>query len=57
MKKEKKINYRKRRRNLIIGIVIFIFLSMKVFSYVEGLESKKLAEKTFKGKNTEQKEK
>ena len=57
MKKEKKINYRKRRRNLIIGIVIFIFLSMKVFSYVEGLESKKLAEKTFKGKSTEQKEK
>ena len=51
MKKKRKIDYKKRRRNLIIGIIIFFVFISNFLSFVEKRESKVLAEKMFKNKN------
>ena len=51
MKKKRKIDYKKRRRNLIIGIIFFLFFISNFLSFMEKRESRVLAEKIFKNKN------
>lgn len=51
MKKRKKINYKRRRRNLIIGIIVFLIFIPNFLSYLDKRESRKLAEKTFREKS------
>lgn len=54
MEKKKKIDYKKRRRNLIICIITFFIFVSSLSSYLDKLESKTLAEKTFREKNKEE---
>lgn len=51
MEKKRKINYKRRRRNLIIGIITFFIFVSALASYLEKREARVLAEKTFKDKN------
>ncbi len=51
MEKKRKINYKRRRRNLIIGIITFFIFVSCLSSYLDKQEAKSLAEKTFRDKN------
>ena len=53
MEKKKKINYKKRRRRLILGFVIFLILVSNLCAYLEKKESKRLAERTFRDREKE----
>lgn len=54
MEKKRKIDYKKRRRNLIICIITFFIFVSSLSSYLDKLESKVLAERTFRDKSKEE---
>jgi hypothetical protein len=53
MEKKKKINYKKRRRRLIFGIIIFLIFISNLCAYLDKKESKRLAERTFRDREKE----